>query len=179
MYINLESQALPHWIQRQRPAMGTWFEVRLVGDDREHLAAVADAVFDEVERVERLLSRFDRRSEIARINREAGSRAVLVDREVLEVLLTCQAAWEETEGYFDVTASQRAERPANGTKFASITINQDARTVRFTRPGLALDLGGIGKGYALDRGAAIVVEQGVSFSLASWRDELGSGVRIR
>ena len=91
--------------------MGTWFGVRLVGDDPEHLAAVADAVLDEVERVERLLSRFDRRSEVARINREAGSRAVLVDREVLDVLLTCKTAWERTEGYFDVTAGRGLSTP--------------------------------------------------------------------
>lgn len=156
------NNAMPHAIQRQRPAMGTWFEVRLVGDDAEHLAAVADAVLDEVERVERLLSRFDPRSEIARINREAGFRAVLVDREVLNVLLTCQAAWEQTGGYFDVTAAQAVERSSAPPTFAAVAIDPAARTVRFDRPGLALDLGGIGKGYALDRGAEIIVHQGVS-----------------
>ena len=89
---------MSHVIQRRRPAMGTWFEVRLVGDDAEHLAAVAEAVLDEVERVEPALAVRSPRSEIARINREAGCRAVLLDREVLDVLLTCRAAWEETEG---------------------------------------------------------------------------------
>jgi thiamine biosynthesis lipoprotein len=144
---------MPHLIQRQRPAMGTWFGVRLVGDDPEHLAAVADAVLDEVERIERLLSRFDRRSEVARINREAGSRPVLVDREVLDVLLTCKTASERTEGYFDVTAGR-------GT-IDAVTIDSEARTVRFDKPGVALDLGGIGKGYALDRGAVTITAQGV------------------
>jgi thiamine biosynthesis lipoprotein len=144
---------MPHLIQRQRPAMGTWFAVRLVGDDPEHLAAVAEAALDEVERIERLLSRFDPRSEIARINRDAGGRAVLVDREVLEILLICQAAWERTEGYFDVTAGQ-------GT-FAAVSLHPPARKVRFEQPGVALDLGGIGKGYALDRAAEILRAQGI------------------
>jgi thiamine biosynthesis lipoprotein len=144
---------MPHLIQGRRAAMGTWFEVSLAGADPEHLAAVAESVLDEVERVERLLSRFDPRSEIARINREAGGRAVLVDREVLGILLTCQAAWKQTAGSFDVTAGR-------GT-FAAVVIDPAARTVRFDRPGAALDLGAIGKGYALDRGAAILAAQGV------------------
>ncbi len=142
--------------------MGTWFAVRLVGDDAEHIASVAEAVLDEVERVERLLSRFDRRSEIARINREAGAHAVLLDREVLDVLLTCQAAWKDTQGYFDVTASYAEARTSAPPTFAAVAIDREARTLRFATPGVALDLGGIGKGYALDRAAEIIVAQGVS-----------------
>jgi thiamine biosynthesis lipoprotein len=145
---------MPQFVECQRPAMGTWFVVRLVGDDAEHLGAVAEAVLDEVERVERLLSRFDPRSEIARINREAAVRPVLIDREVLGVLLTCQAGWRETAGLFDVTAGR-------GT-FGAVAIDTAARTVRFEQPGVALDLGAIGKGYALDRGAEIIAAQGVS-----------------
>jgi thiamine biosynthesis lipoprotein len=144
---------MPHVIHRQRPAMGTWFEARLVGDDHEHLGAVAEAVLDEVERIERLLSRFDQRSEVARINREAAHRAVQLDFEVLGVLQTCRRAWERTDGYFDVTAPR--------CEFAAVAIDPEARTVRFEEPGLALDLGGIGKGYALDRGAEIVAAHGV------------------
>jgi thiamine biosynthesis lipoprotein len=144
---------MPHRIERQRPAMGTWFAATLLGDDREHLAAVAEAALDEVVRIERLLSRFDPRSEIARINREAGRRAVLIDRDVLGILTIAQAAWERTEGYFDVTAGR-------GT-IAAVAVDAHARTVRFEQPDVALDLGGIGKGYALDRGAEIVRAQGV------------------
>jgi thiamine biosynthesis lipoprotein len=165
---------MPHVIHRQRPAMGTWFEARLVGDDREHLQAVAEAVLDEVERIERLLSRFDQRSEVARINREAAHRAVQLDFEVLGILQTCRQAWERTEGSFDVTAPR--------CEFGAVAIDPEARTVRFQQPGLALDLGGIGKGYALDRGAAIVAAHGVvsaflhggtSSILAIGRDEAG------
>jgi thiamine biosynthesis lipoprotein len=144
---------MPERIERQRPAMGTWFAVALVGEDVEHLGAVAEAVLDEVERIERLFSRFDPRSEIARINREAGGRPVLVDREVLDILLTCQAAWERTGGCFDVAAGQ-------GT-FAAVTIDRLARYLRLGQPGVVLDLGGVGKGYALDRGADIVRTHGV------------------
>jgi thiamine biosynthesis lipoprotein len=153
-------------IQRGRAAMGTWFEARLLGDDPEHLAAVAEAVLDEVQRIERLLSRFDPGSEIARINRDAGERAVLVDREVLAILLACRAAWERTDGYFDVTAPNALrQQSSEAATFAAVAIDPEARTVQFTRPGVALDLGGIGKGYALDRGAEILAVHGVGSAL--------------
>src|SRR3954451_2484236 len=128
---------MSHAIQRRRPAMGTWFEVRLLGDDPQHLADVAEAVLDEVERIDRLLSRFDPRSEIARINGEAARRAVRVDFEVLGLLETCRTAWQQTRGCFDVTTP-------SGT-FEALEIDPVRRTIRFGEPGLAIDLGGIGK----------------------------------
>jgi len=84
--------------------MATQFETLLVGDDEEHLAAVAEAMLDEVSRIERLLSRFDAASEISRINREAAGGEVLVDREVFAILQLCERYWQQTDGYFDVAA---------------------------------------------------------------------------
>src|SRR5689334_22940871 len=114
---------MPPAIRRRRPAMGTWFEVLLQGDDPKHLADVAVAVLDEVERVDRLLSRFDPRSEIARINATAARRAVRVDFEVLGILETCRSAWRHTEGCFDVTTP-------SGT-FEALEIDPVRRTVLF------------------------------------------------
>lgn len=137
--------------------MGTWFEVVLAGDDPRHLEAVAAAALDEVDRLERRLSRFDPQSELSRINREAAARPVRVDLEMLDVLLACRAGWEATGRAFDVAAP--ASTP--GTTLADLEIDADRRTVRFGRPGLALDLGGFAKGYALDRLRELVVSQGV------------------
>lgn len=151
---------MPITLHRQRPAMGTWFEVWLVGDDAEHLAAVADAALDEVERVERLLSRFDPRSEVTRLNREAASRAVRVDYELLEIVRACRAGWERTGGYFDPTVGSRSR-----IAFDGIQIDEDRRTIRFLDGGLALDLGGFGKGYALDRAVGVLAAFGVYSAL--------------
>jgi thiamine biosynthesis lipoprotein len=146
-----------HVIHHLRPAMGTWFEARLVGDDPEHLAATAEAVLDEIQRIDRLLSRFDPRSEVARINLEAARRPVRIDFEVLGLLRTCRHAWERTEGYFDVTAPRCA--------LAAVAIDPGNRTVRFEEPGVAVDLGGIGNGYALHRAAEILTAQGIGSAL--------------
>src|SRR5262245_39811982 len=84
-------------VRRTRPAMGTLFEVLLLGDDEEHLTAVADAVLDEVQRIERLLSRFDPRSEISRINRLAAAESLVVDCELAGLLAACFEARHWTE----------------------------------------------------------------------------------
>ena len=92
-------------VHHARPAMATLFEVVLIGDDEEHLAAVAEAALDEITRVERLLSRHDPRSEVARLNREAASGEVLVDRELFELLQLCEVYHVMTGGYFDPAAA--------------------------------------------------------------------------
>jgi thiamine biosynthesis lipoprotein len=128
--------------------MGSMFTVRLVGDDDEHLAAVAEAALDEIERVERLLSWRDPRSECSRIHREAATGPVLVDFEMAAILQTCDEARRATEGYFDVVASSESD-------ISNLKLQIDAvhRLVHFTDPRVRLDFGAFGKGYALDRAA--------------------------
>jgi len=136
-------------------AMGTRFEVFLRGEDEEHLEAIAVAVTDEIERLDGVLSRYDPRSEVSRINGEATGSPVRVDREVFALLEKCEQARQLTEGYFDVTASEGTtdEAPA-------LQLDVESCTVRFIRPDARVDLGGVGKGYALDRGREILVRFG-------------------
>ena len=150
-------------MHRTRPAMGTLFEVLLLGDDEEHLTAVADAILDEVQRVERLLSRFDPRSEISRINRLAASEMVMVDHEVAALLSSCFEAREWTGGCFDITAT--SQTPACRRAAAEIDFDRQRRAIRFRSTGIQLDLGGVGKGYALDRAAELLAEYGAENAL--------------
>ena len=147
-----------------RPAMGTLFEAWLVGEDEEHLSAVVEAIFDEVVRLERLLSRFDPRSEIARVNRLAAEQAVQVDHEVFGILQTCGDYWQQTGGYYDVAATQLRAAPSvfdSRASFADVVLDAERHTVRFTNPAVMIDLGGFGKGYALDAAAEILVGFGI------------------
>jgi FAD:protein FMN transferase len=149
-----------------RPAMGTLFETWLVGDDGEHLTAVSDAVLDEVVRLEHLLSRFDPRSEISRINRQAHEQPVLVDVELFDILQTCRRYWRQMDGYYDVAATRTIDdlsspRPS----FAGVVLDEERRSVRLTDRRLKIDLGGFGKGYALDAAAEILTRFGVSRAL--------------
>ncbi len=134
-------------------AMGTRFEVRLRGAEAEHLEALAVAVLEEIERIERLLSAYDQRSEISRINRAAGAGPVRIDRELFALLAECEAARGETAGAFDIGGGQR------------FRLDPAAVTVCFDEVAGRLDPGGVGKGYALDRGRAILTRYGVESGL--------------
>lgn len=136
--------------------MGTRFEVMLRGDDEQHLEAVAVAVCEEIQRLDGGLSRFNPSSEIARLNREAKTKAVRVDREIFALLECCEHAREKTDGYFDVTALSGG----NG-----LVLEPERCAVRFRRTNVAIDLGAIGKGYALDCGRAMLERFGVTSAL--------------
>lgn len=149
-----------HRIHRTRPAMGTLFEVLLIGSDGEHLTAVADAALSEIHRIERLISRFDPRSEISRINREAADRLVLMDREVCDLLERCWMSWQRMR-HFDIAASLSGLTDA----MTHIAFDFEQRLVQFTNPQIQLDLGAIGKGYALDRAVELIQNFGVENAL--------------
>ena len=142
--------------------MATRFEARLVGDDEEHLTAVAEAALDEVTRIERLLSRFDPASEVSRIKREAASRPVRVDRELFAILRECREWYDRTDGYFDVCATGEAGSPCFGE---AIRLDEESNSVTFLDPATRLDFGGYGKGYALDVAGRVLDEFGVGSAL--------------
>ena len=124
--------------------MNTRFDVFLCGDDEQHLEAVAVAMLEEILRLDGVLSRFDPRSEIARVNREAGKTAVRVDRELFALLETCEQGRLATNGFFDVTQGGGWELDAANS------------AVRLANAEAQIDLGGVGKGYALDCGREIL-----------------------
>jgi FAD:protein FMN transferase len=149
-------------VRCQRPAMATRFVFLLVGEDRDHLTAVGEAALDEVTRIEGLLSRYDPASEVARINREAPSRAVRVNRELFAILTDCRTWFTRTQGYFDLCATGLLGSPRSGDP---IDLDSKRMTIRFVDPLARLDFGGYGKGYALDAANRVLDEFGVASAL--------------
>ena len=164
--------------------MATLFEVLPVGDDREHLEAVGEAALDEVERIERLLSRHDSASEVVRINREAAGRPVRVDRELFAILEDCRGWFDRTDGYFDVCATGSPGSPRFNE---AVALDPEKLTIRFVDPTARLDFGGYGKGYALDAAGRVLeafgvrsylIHGGTSSILVRGRQRDGSAWRI-
>ncbi len=135
-----------------RPAMATVVELVVTGPDERALRAAAEEALGEVERLEAQLSRFRPSSEISRINALAGREPVPVEPRLFALLEEARALAALTGGAFD---------PALGAPW---TLDAAARAVRLGE-GAALDLGAIGKGWALDRAAAVLRERGVRRAL--------------
>lgn len=151
--------AMPKTLHFQHTAMATLFEGWLVGEDLSHLRAVSQVVQEEISRLECLLSRHDPQAELARLNREAGHGLVKVERELFEVLEDCLNWFHKTEGHFDIGICSQVAGYAGLP--AHLKLYSASSRVRFTHPALWLDLGGYGKGYALDSLGAILAEFGV------------------
>ena len=139
-------------------AMATQFELRLCGADPAHLQSVAYMAWEEVDRLELLMSMHDPRAEIARINREAYERPVRIDVELFRILSECQRWHQLTNGYFDVAYAGAVE----GGHAWNFDLDEKHRTVQLLDEKAGLDLGGFGKGYALDRIRVILQTYGIT-----------------
>ncbi|MBM3745056.1 MAG: FAD:protein FMN transferase [Acidobacteria bacterium] len=165
--------------------MGTTYSLVLYGDNRDRLEAAAEAAFEEARRLDRLLSHYRAQSDVSEINRLAAQRPVKVTPEMFRLLEACLEYSRASEGAFDITVGPlirlwgffkgdgrvpgRAEvAPAlANVGYRRLRLDAEARTVRFEHPGMALDLGGIGKGYAVDRMIETLRENGISQALLS------------
>lgn len=138
--------------------MGTQLDVLLVGDEPGRLSAVWDEMETEVKRLDKLLSRFEPESEISRINKEAGHFPVSVNDEVWGILHDSKRYYESTEGYFDVTIGY----------FNQILLNEAEKSIFFFSESMYLDLGGLGKGYALKNMREILIRNGIGKALVNF-----------
>lgn len=157
-----------------RRAMATTFEVLLPLGTGDALAA-GEAALDEIDRLEDQLTVY-RDSEVSRLNAAAAHRAVGVEGNLFDLLHLAARISAETQGAFDITAGplirawgffrrrgrvpSAPERSEVLTRIGMRHVQLDAggRMVRFGRPGMEINLGSIGKGYALDRAAGLLAE---------------------
>jgi FAD:protein FMN transferase len=163
--------------------MGTVFAIHLYAESESQALSYFEVAFEEVERLEETLSKFRPSSEICRINRLAATQPVTTDPEVFSLIEQSCAYSEQTGGAFDITVGPlmrtwgffRAEgqfpdaeelnAAREGTGFDKLVLDRGTRTIQFAVPGMELDLGAIGKGYAVDQTAEILREAGVNAAL--------------
>jgi FAD:protein FMN transferase len=133
-------------------AMATVFEVHAAHPDARYAAQAAQAAFDLTDRLEQELSRFRSNSDISRINHLAVGECARVSVSAMECLVIARHLFELTAGVFDVSL---------GTGLASLELDPERAEVRATTAGVRVDLGGIGKGYAVDRMAELLEDWGI------------------
>ena len=137
-------------------AMATVFEVYAVHPDERYAAQAAQAAFDLVDRLERDLSRFRSNSDITRVNSLAAGENASVGPSTIECLVIARHLFDLTGGAFDISI---------GTGLPSLELDADDFVVRATKEGVQVDLGGIGKGYAVDLVAELLEEWGIERAL--------------
>jgi thiamine biosynthesis lipoprotein len=163
-------------------AMATRFELVLNGDS-PGLRAAGEEALAEISRIESMLSLYKPSSEVANLNARAAGEAVRVSTEMFALLERAVALSRETSGAFDITIaplvrcwgfmrgqgsipsdSDIEEARANVGSHL-LELNRNDRTVQFSRPGVMLDFGAFGKGYAVDRAIEILRDYDVGSAL--------------
>ncbi len=171
------------WYGDKRAIMGTAIGVELWAEDAETAHAAIDAVIAEMRRIDATMSPYIDTSELALINREAALHPVKISAEMMHLLRTSIHYSEISHGAFDITfasvgylydyrnhvqpSEAQIAAHLNAIDYRAIALDQSAGTVRFTKPGMRIDLGGIAKGYAVDRGAEILIARGVRHAIVT------------
>ena len=150
-------------------AMDTAFNVSIASGVSEGLAAsAAEACFDRIDAIERLLTRFSDSSDVAVIRSLKDGEIAVVSRETIEVLCVAAEVAAATDGAYD---------PALGKGFSRLVVDPDGRCVSVSgEGGLDLDFGGIGKGYALDECAKVLASE--QFEISEYLLDAGTSTLL-
>lgn len=180
-------------------AMHTTFQLRICESDEALAQDMARECFEHLDLLESQLSRFMESSDVSRINHMAAGETLYISEPCHQCLLTALDAHARTGGLFDITLGSRIEHRKSGASgplpplAGELVIHPDVAAVTCESPGREIDLGGIGKGFALDRLQQILADWGaeggllaagasslLAFGPQAWPVDLtGSGESIR
>lgn len=179
----LSAPAHAEWYDRTDAIMGTRIYVQLWDTNAAHAEAAINAVMAEMHRIDNLMSNYKPESELSKINDYAAQRPVKVAPELFNLIKLSTHYSQITDGAFDITyasvghlydfrrrihpteAQIKAALPAVNWRYLLLDAKHD--TVRFKHKGMRINLGGIGKGYAVDRCIDILKQRGVQHALVT------------
>jgi FAD:protein FMN transferase len=168
-----------------RISMACTYSIVAYGDDLPKLKQAVTEAFDEVDRIDRLMSHYKPDSPLSQINREAAKHPVKVEEELLDFLGKCKHFSRLTDGAFDITvgplmkawgffrgegrmpSEEELAQVKKVVGYQHLLLDYRNNTVRFDREGLELDLGGVAKGYAVDRASLILQRNNIRRALIS------------
>ena len=182
-------------IVRTDTAMGTVVQVTFWTDDEPGAARAAAAAFEELRRLDAMMTTWTDDSEVSKINAAAGKKAVAVSAETFAVIERAVDISRRSKGVFDITVGAfqglwKFDEDRDGTipepaavrervklvGWKQIALDRKKRTVKLKKPGMKITLGGIAKGYAVDRAAKLLWDAGFSdFILQAGGDMFVSG----
>ena len=179
------AQEVPSLHRQVRKVMGTFGEIQVYHADAALAEQAIAGALDEMQRVDRLLSNYDPGSELSAMNRGAARSPFRASDELFGFVQRCHEYFAATQGAFDPTVgplvrawgffTPRPAKPPDAaiaaakavSGFAGVRLDRSARTISYAVPGLELDPGGIGKGYAVDMAVGLLRRAGISSALVS------------
>lgn len=184
-------------VERSQLAMGSTLKVEVWTVDAADAPKIIEEVFAEFARLERLMSVWVPDSDVSRMNRAAGAAPVAVSAEVRELLGLARQVSDWTGGKFDVTFGAltglwRFDHDQNGEvpdmqavrrrlpliDYRAVRLDEAALAAQVARSGMSVHLGGIGKGYAVDRAVAMLRARGIEhFLIQSGGDIYAGGTK--
>ena len=174
-----------HHHEATRLSMACVYAIDAYGPDSAALPRIVDEAFDEVDRIDRLMSHYKPESPLSRLNREAARHPVTVDPELFDFIAEAMRYNQASGGAFDITVGPLMKAwgffkgdgrmPSDDERAAArrhvggahVVLNPVEKTIRFDEPGVELDLGGIAKGYAVDRVIGLLKERQIAAALVS------------
>jgi len=171
------------WYKRTDAIMGTRIYVELWDTSEAHGNECIDAVMAEMHRIDDLMSHYKPESQLSKINQHATEAPVQVDKELFDLIKLSTHYSEITDGAFDITYASvgylynypehirpteeqiKAALPA--VNWRNMKFDDANHTVFFEHKGMRIDLGGIGKGYAVDRGIEILQKRGIEHAVVT------------
>jgi len=178
-------------VSRTRLAMGTFVSMTALDPSRDKAEEAMGKAFEEVDRLTRILSRFDTTSAVAQLNREGTLKDV--PPEVVEVISRSLHYYRLSRGYFDVTVKPVVDlfrarclrgtwQPPTDEELAGVLdlvgadgLSIQAGSIRFRRPGMGITLDGVAKGYIVDRASSVLSQAGIANHLVN----AGGDIRTR
>jgi thiamine biosynthesis lipoprotein len=171
------------WVQREEAIMGTRIAVELWADEAAHGEALITRVMDEMRRVDELMSTYKPTSQVSLVNARAAEEPVRVAADLFGLLETSLDYSRITEGAFDITYAsvgylydyRRHVKPSDediakalpAVDYRHVLLDPKTRSVRFSQPGVRIDLGGIAKGWAVDQGIELLRAAGVAHAFVT------------
>jgi thiamine biosynthesis lipoprotein len=179
----ISSPSAAEWLGESRPMMGTEISVYLWHDDPVAGEEAVDAVFDEVSRINQLMSTYIDDSRISLINRDAAKNPVDAGPELTQLILRSLDISVLTLGAFDITYdsvgqyydfrqrrrpdAETIQRELASINYRLVRADPVSNTVSFDKPGVRINLGGIAKGYTVEQGVEVLRQRGIQHAIVT------------
>jgi thiamine biosynthesis lipoprotein len=171
------------WFEDNQGIMGTNIHVELWSDSARQGEDAIQAVMDEMQRINQLMSPYIESSELSQLNAHAAEVSVPVSKELFDLIFLSAELAKETDGAFDITFAsvgylynyREGQKPPQNqidellkaVNYRHMKFNIDEHSIFFDHPNVKIDLGGIAKGHAVDNAIDILKQRGIKHALVT------------